>query len=300
MATSKAEHYTVAAVARQIGVAPATLRTWDRRYGLGPSRHSGGSHRRYAELDLARLILMRKLITAGVAPAEAAVKALALKTNQHTAKSVKRNYAKEIANPAGLIETLIRAATALDCALVKEVLSMQIKKHGVTTTWRELITPVLVQIGKNWEIGKNDIEVEHMLSEVLQGILRDSKVKILKPINARPVLLACAGEELHTLPLHALAAALAERNIEVSFLGARTPISALTAVVQRSAPPAVFLWATLAENGDHKIVSALPKIRPAPRILLGGPGWKVENCKTAIFVTDLDQACTEITRAIGA
>ncbi len=300
MATDKAEYYTVAAVARQIGVAPATLRTWDRRYGLGPSRHSNGSHRRYAELDLARLILMRKLITAGVAPAEAAVKALALKVNQHSAKLVKRNYAKENANPVALIETLVRAATALDCALVKEILSQQIKKHGVTTTWRELITPVLVQIGKNWENGKDDIEVEHMLSEVLQDILRDSKVKISKPVNTRPVLLACAGEELHTLPLHALAAALAERSIEVNFLGARTPISALSAVVKRSAPPAVFLWATMASNGDHELISKLPKIRPTPRILLGGPGWKVENCKAAIFVTDLDQACTEITRAIGA
>ena len=37
---------TVAAVARRLGVAPATLRTWDRRYGLGPSEHSAGSQRR--------------------------------------------------------------------------------------------------------------------------------------------------------------------------------------------------------------------------------------------------------------
>ncbi len=33
---------TVAAVARRLGVAPATLRTWDRRYGLGPSEHTPG------------------------------------------------------------------------------------------------------------------------------------------------------------------------------------------------------------------------------------------------------------------
>ena len=31
---------TVAAVARRLGVAPATLRTWDRRYGLGPTEHA--------------------------------------------------------------------------------------------------------------------------------------------------------------------------------------------------------------------------------------------------------------------
>ena len=34
---------TVAAVARRLGVAPATLRTWDRRYRLGPSAHLAGS-----------------------------------------------------------------------------------------------------------------------------------------------------------------------------------------------------------------------------------------------------------------
>ena len=48
----------VAAVARRLGVAPATLRTWDRRYGLGPSGHTTGRHRRYAAADLARLELM--------------------------------------------------------------------------------------------------------------------------------------------------------------------------------------------------------------------------------------------------
>ena len=31
---------TVAVVARRVGVAPATLRTWERRYGLCPSDRS--------------------------------------------------------------------------------------------------------------------------------------------------------------------------------------------------------------------------------------------------------------------
>ncbi|WP_432509936.1 MerR family transcriptional regulator [Kineococcus sp. SYSU DK001] len=63
---------TVAAVARRLGVAPATLRTWDRRYGLGPSEHTAGAHRRYSSADLARLVVMRRLTLEGVAPAEAA------------------------------------------------------------------------------------------------------------------------------------------------------------------------------------------------------------------------------------
>lgn len=66
----------VAAVAKRLGVAPATLRTWDRRYGLGPSEHTAGSHRRYTADDVARLIIMRRLTLDGVAPVDAARAAL--------------------------------------------------------------------------------------------------------------------------------------------------------------------------------------------------------------------------------
>src|SRR3954462_4667125 len=63
---------TVAAVARRLGVAPATLRTWDRRYGLGPTLHAAGAHRRYSRSDIARLETMRRLVLDGVPPADAA------------------------------------------------------------------------------------------------------------------------------------------------------------------------------------------------------------------------------------
>ncbi len=66
----------VAAVARRLGVAPATLRTWDRRYGLGPSGRTAGSHRRYTPEDVARLMVMRRLTLEGVAPVDAAQAAL--------------------------------------------------------------------------------------------------------------------------------------------------------------------------------------------------------------------------------
>lgn len=67
---------TVAGVAARLGVAAPTLRTWARRYGLGPSGHVAGSHRRYEASDLARLETMRRLTLEGVAPADAAEIAL--------------------------------------------------------------------------------------------------------------------------------------------------------------------------------------------------------------------------------
>jgi transposase-like protein len=63
---------TVSAAARRLGVAPSTLRTWDRRYGIGPSEHESGRHRRYAPADVARLELMQSALLRGASPAEAA------------------------------------------------------------------------------------------------------------------------------------------------------------------------------------------------------------------------------------
>ena len=63
---------TVSGAARRLGIAPATLRTWDRRYGIGPTGHARGRHRRYSADDMARLELMQRALIRGAAPAEAA------------------------------------------------------------------------------------------------------------------------------------------------------------------------------------------------------------------------------------
>ena len=63
---------TVGAVARRLGIAPATLRTWGHRYGLGPSSHTSGKHRRYTSEDVARLDMLRQLMLNGVTVSEAA------------------------------------------------------------------------------------------------------------------------------------------------------------------------------------------------------------------------------------
>jgi DNA-binding transcriptional MerR regulator len=288
------ELLTVAAVARRIGVAPATLRTWDRRYGLGPSLHEAGSHRRYCPADLAKLTLMRRLISTGIAPCEAAEQAKAHKGAVKIEKLVNNFEHRQ-----ELVDALHRAATILDKSFIETVLRKDIAEHGVITTWTEVIVPLLIIVGDEWERTGAGIEVEHMLSELLKRIMREGVPEIKKPKNAQPVLLAAVGEEVHCLALHALAAALAERRIESFFLGARTPLEAIDAMVRRSAPPAIFLWAQLKHNGDEKFFREIPAIRPTPRIILGGPGWNLKDAREVTFVQDLSLACAEIESAVG-
>jgi hypothetical protein len=289
------EKLTVAAVARRIGVAPATLRTWDRRYGLGPSEHQEGEHRRYCPADLARLTTMRRLIVAGVSPADAAEQAKSFKGELKIKKIVKEFEVRE-----EVVEALYKALQSFDCAFVEETLAHEISEYGIEGAWSDVIVPTLFLIGQDWETEQKGIEVEHLFSEILKRTMHNQVVELKKPLNSRPVLLAAVGEELHSLPVYALAAALCERNVETYVLGARTPLSALSAMISRCAPPAIFLWAQLPKNAEQKYWQEIPSIRPAPRVIVGGPGWDSVKCDEVIRAEGLEQACDEIVQALGA
>jgi methanogenic corrinoid protein MtbC1 len=238
---------------------------------------------------------MRRLISAGVAPADAAEQAKA-----HVGEVVIEEFTSLCRECDETIDAIFNAAESLDSLFVETMLRNEIAENGIISAWQEVFVPVLIQVGTAWEKSGKGVEVEHMLTEILTRVLRESSSEIVVATNTRPVLLASVGEELHSLALHALAAALAERGIETHFLGARTPVEAISSMVSRFAPPAVFLWAQLPVNGDPKFVTALPSVRPAPRVIIGGPGWNPEKCHNAHFVGSLSLAVDEIAMAVGA
>ncbi|MEH3032490.1 MAG: MerR family transcriptional regulator [Aeromicrobium erythreum] len=72
--------WSIGECARAIQVPTATLRSWDQRYGLGPSVRTAGGHRRYTCEDVDRVRYMRMLLERGVAAMEASRHALSLDT----------------------------------------------------------------------------------------------------------------------------------------------------------------------------------------------------------------------------
>ncbi|MGA0003302.1 MAG: MerR family transcriptional regulator [Candidatus Nanopelagicales bacterium] len=279
---------TVAAVARRIGIAPATLRTWDRRYGLGPSVHVAGSHRKYSATDVARIDLMRKLMLNGVLPSEAAKTAL-------TQDVIPANLAPEttstpalhivpdadlpsdnviaLDSPKAIIRSLNRAATTLDASGCDQVISNSLENHGVVWTWENVLIPVLVALGEKWEQTGEGVEQEHLIAESITGLFRNLANGVSEPENARPVLLACAPHELHTIPMYAIAAGLAEQNIACRVLGARMPAEALATAAKKIGPSAIVVWSQSQGTADTTIWEAVEPMRPAPLLMSAGPGW---------------------------
>ena len=311
---------SVAALARRLGVAPATLRTWDRRYGVGPSGHTTGRHRRYGTEDIARLELMQRALLRGASPAEAARYALQANPQPDPAAPARLRLATSPATPShetgpadedwlvaegdfhpepgrraasggrglklpGASRTargLGRAVLAMDSPGAQRLLADAFDSLGVAAAWAEVIEPVSAAILARWETSGLGVETEHLLREcVLAALIRVTPV-VSTPRNARPVLLACAPRERASLPLYALLATLAAREIGTRMLGAALPADALAAAIRRTAPSAVVLWAQSPRHADPALAKKLPTNRTRCRLLFAGPGWRAGERVTAI------------------
>jgi MerR family transcriptional regulator, light-induced transcriptional regulator len=261
----------VAAVARRLGVAPSTLRTWDRRYGLGPREHKTGRHRRYGPDDIARLELMQKALVRGASPAEAAE--YALKAHGQIRDEPPVSPPVETPGGAALAKGLGRAALAMDTVAVQRLLADTIHTDGVIACWDRVIRPVLSAVAGRWAHSGESVEVEHLLHECVLAAMIGATPLLGPTRNPRPVLLSCAPEERHSLPLYVLRAALARREVGTQMLGAALPADALAAAVRRTAPAAVVVWAQLPRCGDPTVFDQVPRTRQRVRMFGCGPGW---------------------------
>src|SRR5689334_8496835 len=64
--------YRIQLAAELCGVMPATLRAWERRYGIPVPRRTASAYRLYSADDVELVRRMRELVDGGVPPAEAA------------------------------------------------------------------------------------------------------------------------------------------------------------------------------------------------------------------------------------
>jgi MerR family transcriptional regulator, light-induced transcriptional regulator len=291
---------TAGAVARRLGVAVTTLRTWHQRYGLGPSEHVPGHHRRYTEQDLDRLQVMRRLTAQGVTPAEAAAWARRAPTDVLTPSPARGGGGHTIAvGPASpAARGLARAATRLDAPAMRDILEMVVADHGVIEAWNEVAMPVLIGIGERYEATQRFIEVEHLLSRTVTQVLG----AVPRPGGtASPrVLLAAVDEEQHTLPLEALAAALAEAGVPSRLLGARVPPDALAEAIARTGPAVVVLWSQTPATADlTQLTRVAASARPPLLTAAAGPGWQAPMPPGVAQLTDLPEAVKTVQAAAG-
>lgn len=274
---------TAGQVARLLGVPESTLRAWHRRYGVGPLAPRPGGYRRYTADDVSRLERMCDLIRTGVLPSDAA---------QRIAED------QDDLSLDRVLPDLLAAGRDLDTTRCLRLLARALAGHGVVRLWEELCRPALAEVDADQcRDGAHGAELcvaqEHALSWAISATLHRAAAQ---PGTSTPsaVMLACTDGENHTLPLEALAAALAELGIPVRMLGGAVPTPSLVHAVTTARPTAVVLWAQRRDTAIANAVSALRGL--APERIVAGPGWTARRLRGTTHVSSLSEAVDRLAR----
>ena len=268
-------------LARRVGVTPALLRAWERRYGLLTPTRSAGGLRLYSERDEARLRLMQEQLGAGLSPAEAArvVKrrdseiALAAETPPSAAglPSVEAPPSTRPSIALARIAGDLRAALdAFDDAEAHAVLDRLFGAYGLETAVQQVLLPYLRHLGERWARADATVVDEHFASNLIRGRLH-AFTRGWDQGRGPAALLACPPGELHDLPLLCFGIVLRGRGWRITYLGADTPIAAIGAAVRASQPSVVVLSAVTPE----RFIAAQQEIHGLARrvrVAVGGAG----------------------------
>jgi methanogenic corrinoid protein MtbC1 len=139
--------------------------------------------------------------------------------------------------------------------------------------WR--IVPLARATGEAWARGDLGIGQEHILSQVMEGVLRDMKGVFEASVRGRPLLLATLPRELHTLPLHMVALLAAIRGRASRVLGAETPVPDLVEAARTLRAVAVGIsisGATTSPETTGEIARLAGQLPRGTELWVGGAG----------------------------
>lgn len=245
--------YPVGAVAARLDLPIATLRSWARRYRIGPADHRAGQRRLYSESDIRRFQRMAELVRQGVSPSSAA----------RSVFDAERFATTDVS-------ALLAAAWALDAYACDRHLDHRLRRDGVIDTWDGLIRPAFDALAARQREGAGCLDVEHVLSWSVSRALQ--RLPLPVAVDNPVIVLSCMPGEVHTLALEALRAALAERGRATVMLGADTPVSAVfDALSHLSRTAEVVLWAHTHATADPR--AAADVVERTGSVMVAGPGW---------------------------
>ncbi len=270
----KGGRYRIQAVSEMTGLPAATLRSWERRYGIPLPARTSSAYRLYSDDDIEHIVKLRDLTRSGMAPSEAARSILAAAERASSSRPTEEDPYLTAQ------ERLLAAVLRYDLDGIEEEMARIMLMGPSAVAFDRIFQPVLFRVGELWANGKLSVGQEHMLSEVLTGMARQVLRMVQPPGNARRVLLACFAGEMHILPLIIVAMHFAQWGYRTMMLGAHTPPEAIGEAVKQLSPDLVGLSVTIdppAERAQELVAAYAGACGEVPWVVGGAAAGPIKE-----------------------
>ncbi|AKT37309.1 MerR family transcriptional regulator [Chondromyces crocatus] len=292
--------YRIQAVSNMSGVSTATLRAWERRYGVPTPARTASAYRLYSDEDVALVRRMRDLVAGGMAAAEAAQAVLEargasvpLPTSDNDAFTDTR-------------DRIVDAALRFDPERLEAEVAKALALGPAVAIFERALGPALEQIGDLWHAGKLTVAQEHLAAQIL-GTTLHHLLRLSQPAEStRRALLAGFSEEDHVLGLVGVGLRFCTWGFRVILLGPRTPPAAIARAVEALAPELVALTVSIppAPPQARELVDAYADACRGTLWIVGGHGADplrpFVEARGGLVAGDLNDLRTSIERTLAA
>jgi DNA-binding transcriptional MerR regulator len=265
--------YSISRIERETGISKDVLRMWERRYGFPkPSRVSSGE-RNYSADDLARLMLIKRLMDLGHRPGR-----LMRLSNDELTQMMSVPIAIQQGRFQAHVDHLMALLLSNQPLSLSHYLDYWTLRYGLEALIVELLPSWLAQVGYAWQTGQLTIHHEHLLVEQLQSKLRSSLERLPQTaMNAPKVLLTTLPDELHGLTLLMVENLCRLEEVQVVNLGIQTPVDTIVQAAKDYQVQVVSL--SISDVADtawvqQEVISLRRDLPASVALWLGGEGTK--------------------------
>lgn len=258
------------------GVSIDTLRAWERRYGaVTPVRDGRG--RVYTDTDVRRVMLLRDAVANGHAIGRVAnmTDTQLVHVADTAARAAVAASAARPQTPAVDTGPIVAALERFDSATVETELARAAALLRAPELLRDVLVPVLTEVGERWHSGRGRIAHEHLLSASVRNVL-GSLLRVHQRAGVPDRLLfATPSGERHEFGTLGAALLAASGGLGTIYLGPDLPADDIVAVtVAVAGLEVVVLGVTdLAESVrvDKEVRLIATHLDPRIELWLGGP-----------------------------
>ena len=211
----------------ETGLTKEVVRRWEERYGFPcPGRDANGD-RLYPAEQVAQLRLIHRLLGNGIRPKQ--IVGLDIETLEKlTAKVTPHSEAA----PTGFSLAVLEALQQHDLIQLTEIFKGQLNRQGLSIFAKETVSVLNHSIGDAWFRGKIRVYEEHLYSETVCDLLKES-IRTVTNLSGQPrILLTTPPGELHTIGLLLANGISALDGACCIRLGVQTPAAEIVAAVK--------------------------------------------------------------------
>lgn len=151
-------------LSQEVSIGTDTLRVWERRYGFPAPKRDARGHRLYPAEQIEELRVVKKLQSLGWRPN----KIFAL-----SAAARKELLSKELLQKVPVNKSLQNLVSELSPPVIDKKLRRLLQELGPEQFIHQQIVPLLYALDHGWTDGSISIAHEHLISDCLEGVLKD-------------------------------------------------------------------------------------------------------------------------------